>query len=155
MLTLEERFWAKVDRGDPDECWTWLAYRRPDGYGSLRMGTLGVDRRNERAHRLSWTLANGPIPAGLLVLHRCDNPSCVNPAHLFLGTDQDNADDRQSKGRGVRNGNQDKTHCAHGHLLAGANVYHRPRGGRSCRACHQVAVRRYRAAARQRSVAAP
>jgi len=74
-------------------CWTWMAFRRK-GYGRFRLGT-GC----ENANRVSYALYVGQIPDGMLVCHRCDNPSCVNPDHLFLGTNQDNISDMDSKGR--------------------------------------------------------
>lgn len=86
-----------VDRnGGPKACWPWLAYRNRDGYG-----TLQVDRKSKMAHRLAWEAAQGPIPNGMFVLHHCDNPSCCNPAHLWLGTLADNNRDRDRKGRGA------------------------------------------------------
>lgn len=93
---LEERFFAKVDRsGGPEACWRWTG-GLSGGYGSLRIGKRG----NARAHRLSYALANGgPIPDGLSVLHKCDNPICVRPDHLFLGTQATNMADRGAKGR--------------------------------------------------------
>lgn len=94
--TLEERFWSKVDRQGPDDCWLWLAHHGAYGFitiGSLRLGT----KRKIQAHRMSWTLANGPIPSGLCVCHRCDTPLCVNPNHLFLGTHADNKTDSMAK----------------------------------------------------------
>lgn len=96
--TLEERFWAKVDKSPrPTGCWEWTGSTDADGYGRLRLGTreAGV----AKTHRLSWELAHGHIPDGLLVCHSCDNPRCVNPAHLFLGTIKDNVVDSVSKGR--------------------------------------------------------
>src|SRR5262245_56068801 len=92
-LTVEERFWRKVERGDASVCWPWKA-ARSSGYGVLR-----VAGRNIRANRLAWELTHGPVPPGLWVLHRCDNPPCCNPAHLFLGSNEDNVRDMQSKGR--------------------------------------------------------
>jgi hypothetical protein len=100
---IEERFWDKVNRDGPipahmahlGPCWVWTASTR-GGYGSI-----GISGRMERSHRVSWELANGPIPAGLCVLHHCDNPLCVNPGHLFLGTKKDNAKDMYSKGRRI------------------------------------------------------
>lgn len=93
------RFWSKVDRsGGPDACWEWQAGRRPGGYGSFGV-QIDEWRTMALAHRVAWELTNGPIPDGLWVLHRCDNPPCCNPAHLFLGTPKDNTQDAVYKGR--------------------------------------------------------
>lgn len=97
---LEERFWAKVDRREPDECWPWLGRGPEDRHAKMRLA--GAGSKNEGVHRISWMLAFGPIPDGLWILHRCDNPRCVNPLHLFLGTLLDNNADRHAKGRYVR-----------------------------------------------------
>lgn len=95
----EARFWAKVDRsGGPEACWLWLAgVRNDDGYGQFRLGG-----RMQQAHRIAYEQANGPIPDGLHVLHRCDVRRCVNPGHLFIGTNADNMADRNAKGRQSR-----------------------------------------------------
>jgi hypothetical protein len=93
--TAPRRFWAKVDK--TGDCWLWTARLSRDGYGQFRTG--GVGTPNARAHRVAWALAYGAIPEGLLVLHRCDNPRCVRPEHLFLGTSADNVADRNAKGR--------------------------------------------------------
>jgi hypothetical protein len=90
-----DRFWRKVAKGDG--CWMWLGGRFDRGYGRFNPeGKISV-----RAHRYAWEVTNGPIPDGLIVCHRCDVPLCVNPAHLFLGTHKDNAQDRERKGRGI------------------------------------------------------
>jgi hypothetical protein len=90
-----QRFWAKVEK--TDGCWVWTGGKFVRGYGSFRPGRRGD--ASVRAHRFSWELTNGPIPEGMIVCHRCDNPSCVRPDHLFLGTNQDNTTDARRKGR--------------------------------------------------------
>ncbi len=103
-MTTEQRFWAKV-RKTPT-CWLWTASRRNKGYGAFAYTKDGV-LIQDRAHRYSWTIHRGPIPEGLFVLHNCpggDNPACVNPAHLFLGTNRINVEDMVRKGRHVAGG---------------------------------------------------
>lgn len=94
-----ERFWARVNQSG--ECWLWTG-QRIHGYGRLRLRTPEGRDRYIPAHRVSWELANGPIPPGLRVLHRCDVPACVRPEHLFLGTPTDNVADMVAKGRQQR-----------------------------------------------------
>lgn len=95
-LTIEERFWAKVICLGIEECWEWIGGKARFGYGAfgIKHGESPVP-----AHRFSWMLTNGPIPDGLWVLHHCDNPPCVNPTHLFLGTREDNMRDMMEKRR--------------------------------------------------------
>lgn len=93
-----DRFWSKVDRTDGlAACWIWTAARQRYGYGRF-----GVRYQLWETHRFVWTITNGPIPDGMCVCHDCpegDNPSCVNPSHLFLGTNKDNVNDKVAKGR--------------------------------------------------------
>jgi hypothetical protein len=92
QVSTTERFWAKVKK--TDICWTWKGSRNGDGYGHFFF-----NGRVMLAHRVVWTMANGAIPDGLQVLHKCDNPPCVRPDHLFLGTQLDNLADMEKKGR--------------------------------------------------------
>jgi hypothetical protein len=95
IRTLQERFFEKIRK--TSTCWLWQGSLNKKGYGQLNRG-----RRGEGvvlAHRASWEIHNGAIPDGLCVLHKCDNPQCVNPDHLFLGTIVDNDKDRDAKGR--------------------------------------------------------
>ena len=94
-----ERFWAKVDRRGPDECWPWVGARSSKGYGVFYRGSEALRPRMIFASRFSWIVHSGPIPDGLFVLHSCDNPPCCNPSHLFLGTRGDNNRDAIAKGR--------------------------------------------------------
>lgn len=98
---LADRFWDKVEKSTGDVCWPWRGARLREGYGHIML-TRNPDRR-ARAHRVCWELHYGPIPEGLIVMHICDNPPCVNPAHLRLGTIGDNNRDRSNKGRGREN----------------------------------------------------
>jgi len=93
---LSERFWEKVNVRGSEECWPWLAATKQGGYGRIS----GERGEPQLSHRVAYKLAVGTIPDGLVVCHRCDNPSCVNPSHLYLGTQADNLCDMRSKGRG-------------------------------------------------------
>ena len=91
-----DEFLAEIDTSAADRCWEWTGRVDKDGYGLVPRGERGP---SHRAHRLVWERENGPIPDGSLVCHACDNPRCINPAHLFLGTPLDNMRDKMAKGR--------------------------------------------------------
>jgi len=95
--TLEEKFWPKVKKGPG--CWEWIGVRDGCGYGRLAVYRESKRVRVFLAHRLSWALNRGAIPRGLCVLHKCDNPPCVRPSHLWVGTQAENNADRDAKGR--------------------------------------------------------
>ena len=92
----EERFWEKVEK--TEECWTWKAQRSRQGYGRFSPTQRGKIQQMP-AHRFSYEITYGPIQDNLLVCHKCDNPPCVRPEHLFLGTQKDNIQDAVIKGR--------------------------------------------------------
>lgn len=109
LVVTPEVLFSKTDgNGDPEACWNWLMAKNGKGYG--RTCSNG---KSHYTHRLSWELINGEIKDGLFVLHRCDNPSCINPSHLFLGTQKQNLEDMHAKGRnaqptGFRHGSKTK-----------------------------------------------
>ena len=94
---IEDRFWEKVAIGNPNECWIWQGSFHSQGYGQLWHNEL---KRNIGAHRVSMFIHTGKLNDTLQVCHTCDNPSCVNPNHLYFGTTQDNAIDRETRLRG-------------------------------------------------------
>jgi hypothetical protein len=127
-MSLEERFASKLVPA-ANGCIEWGASRFPQGYGQIK-----VNYQNRKAHRVAWELAHGPIPDGLVVCHRCDNPPCCNVDHLFLGTHSDNTRDMHAKGR-ANKANARKTHCPRGHEYSPENTRVNGRGSRTCLAC--------------------
>lgn len=112
---MSKDFWSRIAVGEPDACWPWQDYIHADyGYGYIN-GGLGSSPL--RAHRVAYEKAHGPIPEGQYVLHRCDNRACCNPAHLFLGTHQDNMDDMVAKGRQIKGEAQHMAHLTEDDVL--------------------------------------
>lgn len=137
MLSVEERFWAKVNKNGPlwkgTPCWVWIASRNENGYGYFGPG-MHHSPRLVRVHRYAYELLVGPIPEGLTIDHLCRNRPCVNPAHMETVTNKENIL------RGLSTGahNARKTHCPQGHPYDLFNTYLRRdkgRTGRNCRAC--------------------
>lgn len=137
-IPARERFWPKVDRRGPDECWPWLAAHDIHGYGKI-----DVDGRSTGAHRFAYQLAVGPVPAGLTLDHLCRNRPCCNPAHLEPVTNRENV----LRGEGLTAHLARQTHCHRGHEFTAENTIRRtrPSGGRACRECRRINERARRA----------
>ena len=134
------RFWAKVQLPDPDTgCMLWTAAKTSAGYGAFRLGGVLY-----RAHRISFTLAYGEIPQGMVLDHICRNRACVAPEHLEVVSQRENV----LRGEGLAAQNSARTHCPRGHAYAGANLYVAPDGRRYCRTCRREKQRNYRRAKR-------
>ncbi len=133
-ISAVDRFWARVDKRGPDECWPWV------GGGSNGYGGIVVDGRKRVATQYSWELAHGrSFPEGMFACHTCDNRPCVNPAHLFVGTQKDNLQDAARKGR-MRTAPPrfSSIKCRNGHDLFGPNLAFRSADGtRLCKQCAQ------------------
>ena len=139
-MQVEQRFWDKVEIIPFHPCWEWTGHQDKDGYGRLR-----ANNKDLRAHRVSWEMHNKRhIPKGMQIMHSCDNPSCVNPAHLSLGTAQDNANDALSKGRTVGARLKQRTHCRYGHEYNEENTYMVMGRKRRCRICSATTAQRFR-----------
>lgn len=134
----ELRFWAKVNKHTLSGCWEWTGARLKFGHGIFWTGD-----RKVVAHRWAYEDAKGPIPPGLIACHHCDNPPCVNPEHIFIGTHKDNSQDAIKKGRWVGKeiqllgaaAKRERTNCKRGHPLFGENLVVTKTRGRRCYIC--------------------
>ena len=139
-MDLVQRFAKKYIPVTESGCWIWIGASNPSGYGQLKVG-----HQLKRAHRVSWEFFRGAIPDGMMVCHRCDVPSCVNPDHLFLGTARDNFRDCVEKGRyhggmGVHIAKRKQrqglgTHCKNGHPWSAQTIGRNQLGFIYCRLC--------------------
>lgn len=141
-LTVREQL-EKYSVPDPNSgCWLWIRYQNKDGYGKLNVGN-----KVRFSHRVSYEIYKGSIPKGMNVCHKCDTPACINPDHLWLGTQRENIIDMFKKGRAIRKINsgcfKQKTNCHKGHELSGNNL--RVYGGqRVCWICNIERQKKYR-----------
>lgn len=129
-ISIELKFWILVDIKNDSECWEWLGIKYPTNYGRF-----WFDNKEGVAHRFSYKFLIGDIPKELIACHKCDNRSCVNPHHIFLGTYSDNIIDSVKKKRQV---NIRKTHCIKGHPFNKENTYVY-KSKRGCRLCRKLA----------------
>lgn len=128
-FSYEKRFWEKVDKR-AHGCWQWTAGKFAQGYGAFQLNGCA-----QRAHRIVWELTHGAIPRGKDVLHTCDNPSCVNPEHLYLGTDKENGRDRAVRGRAA-SGARHKSRTCPSSVPRGDNHFSRRHPEKVCRGEH-------------------
>ena len=139
-LRTKRRLLKRIKIVPETECWEWTGWRDRDGYGGIKF-----NRKNARVHRLAaWIWLDFDLSSELFVCHKCDNPLCFNPKHLFLATCLENNRDSISKGRGgAGKANRLKEFCPYGHKYTEENTYITPEGNRVCRSCWKMHKSRY------------
>jgi hypothetical protein len=136
---IASRLFGRIERLPWSGCWIWMGYIRETGYGEIY---TAKGRRPSKTHRVAWEIANQRhIPDGMFVCHSCDVPACINPAHLWIGTQKENMEDASIKGRVIGLGSTRKTHCPKGHPYDATNTYMDRNGARNCRHCHAAKLR--------------
>jgi len=139
-VPFEIRFWSKVNKDGPGGCWLWTAAKNSMGYGNILF-----EGKIRFSHRRSWEMANNQkIPPKMVICHRCDVPACVNPEHLFVGTQSDNGLDASRKGRlnTVLPPRRNPTHCKQGHEFTPENTGRQTGGYRMCLICSRASKRK-------------
>lgn len=139
------KLWGNIEQDG--DCWIWTGTTNGRGYGLIRP----IPGIRVYAHRLMLEMLHGPLPSGTVVCHHCDTPACVNPAHLFCGTQSHNMRDMHQKGRwnAVVFPNLLKTHCPRGHEYNSKNTNYNREGHRKCRACNRDRMCTYRLSTKQ------
>ncbi len=139
-VTSLDNFWKYVEKIPFHACWEWIGHKDKNGYGRLTYA-----KKDLRAHRFSYEIHNiESIPKGMSVLHSCDNPSCVNPDHLSIGTNYENTQDCIAKGRSYGTRLKQRTHCKFGHEYTQENTYMVLGTKRRCRICSAVTAKNFR-----------
>ena len=130
---LVQRFWSKVKIGTPESCWEWTGSKT----GTMGYGSFALNGKATNAHRAYWIMTHGPLDRKMFVCHKCDNPPCVNPSHLFTGTALDNIRDCKAKGR-LNKHETSKTHCPRKHKYNKKNTFITKKGFRLCLPCDRL-----------------
>lgn len=140
--SIEERFWEKVEKRGPDECWPWVGAITSRNYGQMYTHTDGTKMVRDLAHRLAWIIEHGSIPDSLVIDHKCKNTRCVNTRHLRPVTQRDNSTIYAKETTPARI-NRAATHCKHGHEFTAANTMSVRRwpNARNCKACSVLHAR--------------